>query len=169
MVNSPGITDPDTIRNDLDYNCDAANTESSRQLCLDEQEAEVKDRIAENRHGTASTLGGTQRLRSFASNRFYAAHALFWGTEMRWNLTEEFSPFDYGVAKGVRTGVQTALFFEQGTVADTIKALNYEVKTSYGVGLRLIIASSFVVRLDLAGGDEGWQPTLIFDYPWCVF
>ena len=169
VVTAPGVTDPDVLRDDLDYQCDAIAGADQRESCRKEQNDEIAARIEENRHGTASTLGGTQRLRSFVSNRFYAAHALFWGTELRWNVTEEFSPFDYGVAKGVRTGVQTALFFEQGTVAETVKALNYQVKSSYGIGLRLIIASGFVVRLDMAGGDEGWQPTLIFDYPWCIF
>jgi hypothetical protein len=38
-----------------------------------------------------------------------------------------------------------------------------------GSGVRFILASGFVVRLDLATGSEGTQPTLIFQYPWAVF
>jgi len=71
-----------------------------------------------NRFGTASALGGTQRLRSFDNGRYYAGQALFYGAEYRWNLTDEHTPFNIYVAKGVRTDIQLAAFWERGMVAD---------------------------------------------------
>ena len=69
------------------------------------------------------------------------------------------------------SGVQLALFGEGGTVADHESELTQtaDYRYSYGGGVRFILASGFVVRLDLATGDEGVQPTLIFQYPWSVF
>ena len=103
------------------------------------------------------------------TGRYYAAHTLAAGTELRWNLTEEFTPFNIFVASGVRTGVQVAFFAEGGTVADLVEDLDKDWRYSYGTGVRFILASGFVVRLDLATGDEGMQPNLIFQYPWSVF
>ena len=41
------------------------------------------------------------------------SYSIFLGSEFRWNLTEEFSPFDIWFAKGIRTNVQIAFFAEQ--------------------------------------------------------
>ena len=38
-------------------------------------------------------------------------------------------------------------------------------KSSYGLGIRLISASGFVYRADLAAGDEGTETVIIFGYP----
>ena len=84
--------------------------------------------------------------------------------EFRWNLTEEATPFDYFIWKDVRTNLQVAFFAETGSVAETRDGLD-KFKSSYGAGFRLISASGFVYRADLATGDEGTEFVLIFGYP----
>lgn len=159
-----GETDPSVIKSRLAFNCD-----SKDEQCLSLEKQYLSEELAQNKYGTATPLGGTQRLRSYVTNRFSGAHSQFFGTEFRWNLTEEFTPFNVIVAGGVRTGVQVALFAETGTVSDYESELNENYKSSMGAGVRFVMASGFVVRLDMAHGDEGTQPTFIFQYPWTVF
>jgi len=124
--------------------------------------------LANNQYGTATALGGTQRLRSFENGRFYAGQALFYGIEYRWNLTDERTPFNIYVAKGVRTGIQLAAFWERGTVADHSSELFKDGRSSYGIGARLVL-SGVVIRFDLARGNEGVQTQLFITYPWSMF
>lgn len=169
VVTRPGETDPDKVKENIGFNCDASTDPAAREECQRVEEEFTTEQISANRHGTGASLGGTQRLRSYVTNRYYAAHALAAGTEFRWNLTEEFTPFNIFIASGVRTGVQLAFFAEGGTVSDLVEDLTKDWRYSYGSGVRFILASGFVLRLDLASGSEGTQPTLIFQYPWSVF
>jgi outer membrane protein assembly factor BamA len=169
VVTREGDTDEAHIREDLGFDCDAGSDADQRDRCNETEATFVKEERAARRFGTAPALGGTQRLRSYVTNRFAAAHAMAAGTEFRYNLTDEFTPFNIFVAGGVRTGIQVAAFGEGGTVSDYQSELFRHWRYSYGTGLRFILASGFVVRLDLARGDEGTQPTLIFQYPWSVF
>ena len=88
--------------------------------------------------------------------------------EYRWNLTDEHTPFDIFIARGIRTGVQLAAFWERGMVADKWSDVFDHYRTSYGLGFRLIL-SGVVIRLDLADGDEGLQSQLFITYPWSMF
>ena len=124
--------------------------------------------LANNRYGTASSLGGTQRLRSFDNGRFFAGQALFYGVEYRWNLTDEHTPFDIFIAKGIRTGIQLSAFWERGMVADHFRDLWQDGRNSYGIGARLIL-SGVIIRFDLADGDEGIQTQMFITYPWSMF
>lgn len=169
IVQRPGDTDEASVRGRLPFQCEAIPDATQKAQCEKTQKEFVDETLAANRNGTSAALGGTQRLRSYVTNRFTGAHTLFFGSEVRWNLTEEFTPFNIFVASGVRTGVQVAFFGEGGTVAETAEGLMHNYKYSVGTGVRFILASGFVVRLDLANGDEGTQPTLIFQYPWSVF
>lgn len=169
IVQTAGESDEAKVREDVGFNCDQLVEGEARVSCEGVEKEFVEERLAANRHGTAPPLGGTQRLRSYVTNRFSAAHTLFFGSELRWNLTEEFTPFNIFVASGVRTGVQVAFFAEGGTVAEIPDDLTKNYRYSIGTGVRFILASGFVVRLDLANGDEGTQPSLIFQYPWSVF
>ena len=92
-----------------------------------------------------------------------------YGTEIRWNLTEEFEPFDIGVAKDIRTGVQLSFFWETASVADEKDKLGDIWRESYGIGVRLVMSSGIVFRAELATGDEGSQSILFFNYPWTGF
>ena len=156
-----GNTDEDVVRADLGLNCGSDDAE-----CLKIEDELVERNVAQARYGTAASLGGQSRLRSYPQGRYQAAHALFYGTEFRWNLTEETTPFDYFIWKDVRTAVQLALFAETGTVGDTPDELGEIYRSSYGIGLRMISGSGFVYRADIASGEEGVEPTFIFSYPY---
>lgn len=169
VVLREGETDGDKISENLGFSCDVIPAGSQKEQCESLETSMVAEQEAANRNGTAAPLGGTQRLRSYSTGRFTAAHTIFMGSEFRWNLSEEFTPFNIFVAGGVRTGVQVAFFFEGGTVAELPEDLDKHWKYSYGTGIRAILASGFVVRLDIANGPEGTQPSMLFQYPWSVF
>jgi hypothetical protein len=156
----PGNTDPENLK--TDFGCFAPSIEQ----CDPAVQAVVADQIAQNTYGSAASLGGRSRLRSFVGDRFSGAHAEFFGTELRWNLTDEKTPFDLWIVKDLRTGFQLAFFHETGTVADQSVDLWKSRQSSSGVGARLITGSGFVYRLDVAYGDEGMTTTLFIDYPW---
>ncbi|MCZ6646200.1 MAG: hypothetical protein O7B79_08160 [SAR324 cluster bacterium] len=157
-VSRQGQTDPTALRNELGLNCTTPE-------CNAAVDALVERRIAENRFGTATSLGGAfSRLRSYPVGRFQGAHMVFYGAEFRWNLTDEATPFDYFIWKDVRSSLQLAFFAETGSVAESRSGLE-KFKSSYGLGIRLISASGFVYRADLATGDEGTETVIIFGYP----
>jgi hypothetical protein len=104
-----------------------------------------------------------------ADNRFSGAHTVFYGTEIRWTLTEEAHPFDIFIAKDVRTVLQVAVFYEMGSVADQREALGDVYRSSYGAGFRMVTASGIVFRADVASGREGIETTIIIGYPWESF
>lgn len=126
----------------------------------------IQSQIAQNTYGNSSALGGRSRLRSFSEGRFSAAHSEFLGAELRWNLTDEKTPFDIWIMRDLRTGIQLAFFYETGTVADEASDLWKESRYSAGTGARLVTGSGFIYRFDVAYGDEGVTTTLFIDYPW---
>jgi outer membrane protein assembly factor BamA len=134
--------------------------------------ADVRERqyvdniVAANRYGNATSLGGYSRLRSYPELRYNGAHTQFFGTEFRWNLTDEMKPFDLFFTKDVRTAVQVAPFYEIGTVVDNAGELWDSTRASYGIGVRVVTASGLIYRLDFSAGDEGVQPSIFFQYPW---
>jgi len=135
--------------------------------CEATETSRINQIIAHNKYGTASSLGGTQRLRSFANNRFYAGHSMFYGVEYRLNLNDDRKPFDFYIARGIRTGLQLAFFAEQGSVAERTSDLFDTLKTSYGVGFRVIL-TGVVLRADYSNGTEGDEFLLFIDYPWSL-
>lgn len=171
VLSRPGALDEETVRQDLDFQCDTLQDTRDKEVCLNREKNLVEDKLAANRHGTSIPLGGTQRLQAYPTNRFQASHSQSFGTELRLNMTQEFSPFNIVLLRGIRTGVQFAFFYEYGIVADSTRILTEinSYKKSYGGGLRLLLASGFVIRCDVAKGSEGFQPILIFQYPWNVF
>jgi outer membrane protein assembly factor BamA len=156
-----GETDPGVISQNLGLNCDSL-TGPQKAEC----QQVIDSIIAENTYGTASSLGGLNRLRSYPEGRYKGAHTEFFGTEVRWNLTEEYKPFNIVIMKDVRTAFQVAVFYEIGTVADQRSALWDIARSSYGVGARMVTASGLVYRVDLASGNEGFQTSIFFQYPW---
>ena len=153
-----GETDPVRVaeREGLDYSESADPRE--RQY--------VDSMVAANTYGNATSLGGFSRLRSYPESRYRGAHTEFVGTEFRWNLTEETKPFDLFFVKDIRTAIQVAPFYEIGTVADHAGDLWSTMRSTYGIGLRVVTASGLIYRFDLATGDEGFQPSVFFQYPW---
>jgi hypothetical protein len=91
---------------------------------------------------------------------------VFYGTEIRWNLTDETTPFDIFVMKDVRTAVQVSLFYDTGSTADVRSEVGDIMRDSYGTGLRVVTASGVVFRADLAFGKEGVEPEIFIGYPW---
>lgn len=167
-VTDRGETDFATLQSLRGLGCDKLPTVAEQNSCYRIEAQFLNEMIAANRYGTATALGGTQRLRSFDNARFYAGHALSYGIEYRWNLTDENTPFDIFIAKGVRTGIQLAVFAERGAVAESAADLFNHQKSSYGVGFRVVM-SGIVLRADYATGDEGDQFQLFISYPWSMF
>jgi len=168
IVTRQGETDFATLQQEHGLDCGQYLPGADRDQCLATEQKLLNNLIGDNRYGTASPLGGTQRLRSFNNYRFYAGQSLSYGVEYRWNLTDEHTPFDIFIARGVRTGIQLATFWERGSVADHTGDLLDNGRDSYGVGFRLIL-SGVVIRLDFATGDEGAQSQLFITYPWSLF
>ncbi len=160
-----GETDFDTVSNNLGLDCSSLVDATQKQQCLDV----VNNTILQNRYGSATSLGGRTRLRSYPEGRFIGAHTQFYGTEFRWNLTEESTPFDILFMKDIRSTIQTAFFYERGSVADSISNLGKNEKDSYGIGVRMVTGSGLVFRFDTAKGEEGYEITLILNYPWELF
>ena len=157
-----GQTDRAIVAAEQGLNCAAETTLEAQQEC----DKWLDSIIAQNKYGTASSLGGFGRLRSYPQGRYSAAHVLFFGTELRWNITDEFTPFDIYVVEDVRTAAQLAVFYEVGSVVDRESELGSITRSSYGVGVRAVTASGAVFRGDLAYGDEGFQPNIFIGYPW---
>jgi len=134
--------------------------------CLKAVAPQVDNTLAHNQYGDAESLGGQNMLRSYPGGRFKAAHMRYWSTEFRWSLTEEVTPFNYYIWKDIRTSIQVAFFYEQGTVADQTGDLWKDSRNSYGMGLRLVTLSGLAYRADWATGKEGSNTTIIFNYPW---
>ena len=163
FITKEGETDLSKIEQDLEIDCTGRSDEEA---CESAKQAIIQNTYAENKYGTASNLGGAQRLRGYPQNRFRAAHQRFYGAEFRWNLSDENSPFDLFFIKDIRTGTQLAFFYETATSADLPEDLAKTWKSNYGTGFRLITRSGFVYRFDIAQGDEGVQIAAFFNYPW---
>jgi outer membrane protein assembly factor BamA len=129
-------------------------------------ERQIENTLAANRYGTASALGGRDRLRSYPEGRFSGGQSEFVGIEWRINFVRDAHPFDYFIWRDVTTSLQLALFAEVGTVAETSADLWQQRRSSYGIGGRLLSASGSVYRADFAYGGEGGEFTIFFFYPW---
>ncbi len=164
FVTRQGETDRAALQQQLGLNCGLITDPSQQRFCNEV----IDTTIANNRFGTATSLGGFDRLRSYPQGRFKGAHTLFFGAEYRWNLTDERTPFDIFVMKGVRTSIQLAFFYETGVTSDTRSDLyrRNDMRDSYGTGLRIVTASGVVLRADLAHGKEGFSSAIFIGYPW---
>lgn len=167
-VTRKGLNDYALLQQRHGLNCTQYPAGPERDSCQSVEAKLLAGMQANNQYGTASPLGGTQRLRSYDNGRFYAGQALSYGAEYRWNLTDERTPFDIFVAKGVRTGIQLAAFWERGMVADEFSRLFKDGRESYGIGARVVL-SGVIIRFDLAQGREGPQSQLWITYPWSMF
>jgi len=149
-----------SLRQSRGLNCAPSDT-----ACIQTETDYINQLIAQNQYGTATSLGGLQRLRSYPNARYYAGHSMSYGMEYRLSFNNVKNPFNYYIAKGVKTGLQIAFFAEQGSVAERSKELFDNIKSSYGVGFRLIL-TGVVLRADYANGSDGEEFTVFFDYPW---
>jgi hypothetical protein len=93
------------------------------------------------------TLGGGNSLRGHSSWRFRDRHAADATLEWRWIPN--------------RAGLDMAVFFDAGQVADEFNALRpNRFETNVGVGLRLHARQFMVMRTDVAHGSAGWHLTI---------
>ncbi|MDH5518132.1 MAG: BamA/TamA family outer membrane protein [Gammaproteobacteria bacterium] len=159
-VREAGNTNAADIISELGLNCGADPD------CLTIQNQLVQNTINDRANGSATSLGGLERLRSYPQSRFQGGHMAFVGVEYRWNMADEETPFDYFIWKDVRTGKQIAFFAEIGTVSETSDEIWNETRSSVGVGFRLVTASGSVYRADIASGEEGSEMSVFFFYPW---
>ncbi len=163
QVKRKGVTNPDAIAEINGLDCAAPTlTPQDRKFCNDF----INNTVADNTYGTATSLGGFNRLRSYPNMRYKGAHTVFYGTELRWNLTDESTPYDLFVMRDVRTSWQIAFFYEAGTTADLRSKLGDLWRSSGGLGLRMVTASGVVFRADVAVGREGLAPSIFIGYPW---
>jgi outer membrane protein assembly factor BamA len=167
-VTRVGLTDYTLLQQRYGLNCGQYTVPADQAACQDTEAKLLDGMLANNQNGTATFLGGTQRLRSFDNGRFYAGQAMSYGVEYRWNLTDERTPFDIFIAKGIRTGIQLAAFWERGMVADQFSELYKDGRNSYGIGARVVL-SGVIIRFDVARGPEGGQSQLWITYPWSMF
>lgn len=166
-VINQATTDRATLEAGSGLNCGLLPLPEQPQ-CQATQDLLIDQLIEQNTYGTATALGGTQRLRSYPNGRFYAGQSIFYGAEYRWNLTDERTPFDIFFARGIRTGLQLAVFAEQGSVANHFDDLWTERRSSVGVGFRVVL-SGVIIRADYAVGSEGNEFVLFINYPWSLF
>lgn len=162
IVRRQGVTDRAQLEQQQGLNCNSIVDPVQRNFCNEV----IDNMIANNTYGTATSLGGFSRLRSYPQGRFKGANTLFYGTEIRWNLTDESTPYDIIIMKDVRTSVQVAAFYETGSVADSQSQLGKIMRDSYGLGLRIVTASGIVFRGDVGFGREGIAPAIFIGYPW---
>ncbi len=131
------------------------------QAILDELYAR---QVAEAENGKATSLGGTNRLRGYSTNRFYDSYTNFRGAEFRWYVHEAQEAFNFILEKGTFAGLQLAFFYEQGTVSRDKASLWKNMRTSYGAGTRFIF-NTIIVRIDRGFGKEGGETTFFVGYP----
>lgn len=164
IVSRQGQIDPAALQQELGLNCASIPDPTQALYC----KQVIDNMVAEHSYGTASALGGFSRLRSYSQGRYKGAHTLFFGSEIRWNLTEERKPFDIGIMKDVRTLMQLALFYEAGVTSDTLSDLSDHgmLRKTTGFGFRIVTAAGFVFRADMGYGSDGPGAAVFVGYPW---
>lgn len=163
-VSKQGLTDVETLKAEKGFALCPFTSEPA--ACEAAILSDVENTVKANANGTAMSLGGTDRLRSYPSDRYSGAHTVFYGTEFRWNLNTEATGINLYFLKDILQALQVAFFWEQGSVSETEAELGDIVRSSYGIGVRLVAKSGNAYRLDWATGEEGPQYTILFQYPW---
>lgn len=105
--------------------------------------------------GYLPTLGGSTRLRGYPSWR-WRDQAVGWATvEYRYRLWEEHT---WRATPGV---LEAAIFADAGDLAFQVEDLDTEdLKTSYGLEIRMFLSDSPVFRLGIAYSEEGTRVNL---------
>ena len=109
------------------------------------------------------SLGGNNTLRGYIANRFT--------DDSSWHAVAEYRfwiiPRGFALTDTIRIErVGMALFYEAGTVADSLDALPAaRIHTSYGVGLRFSLERTAMFRADVGFSREGPNVTVGFGLP----
>jgi hypothetical protein len=89
------------------------------------------------------SIGGNDRLRGFARDRFRDNHSLVFSAEHRWYVFR---------------GLDMAIFGDAGTVVARAGELNFSnLEAGWGIGLRTRIRDTVIMRTDVAFSREGFQ------------
>ena len=106
-----------------------------------------------------SALGGETTLRGFGERRFLDRGRILFNVEERLRLFTV-------TYHEVRTACELALFVEAGRVFHTVTELSLrKVQTVAGVGVRLVVFSQLVAKIDVGFGREGMAIFSGLDYP----
>ncbi len=106
-----------------------------------------------------NTLGGDTTLRGFGDHRFLDRGRILL------NIEERIRTFTF-TYEDIRTTLELALFVEAGQVFHTWTELSTKnVQTVSGVGLRLVVTSKLVAKIDIGFGSEGIAIFTGLDYP----
>jgi len=106
-----------------------------------------------------SALGGETTLRGFGQQRFLDRGRILFNVEERLRLFTV-------TYNDVRTAFELALFVEAGRVFHTVPDLSFRhVQTVCGVGVRLVVFSQLVAKIDVGFGSEGVAVFSGLDYP----
>jgi hypothetical protein len=90
------------------------------------------------------SLGSGSTLRGYSSWRFRDRHSLLFSGEWRWIPS--------------RLGMDAAIFYDAGTVADRFEGLSIgDMKSNVGFGVRFHGPIATPLRIELARGSEGLQ------------
>jgi hypothetical protein len=109
------------------------------------------------------SLGGTHTLRGYIANRFT--------DDATWHAAAEYRlgviPRGFALTDTIRIErVGLALFYEAGTVADSLEELpDARVHTSYGIALRFTMERTALFRADVGFSREGVNFTAAFGLP----
>lgn len=159
-----GTTDLEILKQNAGYySCNSSDKPTEcRKSALDEAESKLNA----NKYGTAESLGGPERLRSYPQGRYSGAHSMLYGTELRWNFNTDKDDIDLYFLNEIQEALQLCLFWEEGTTSEKVGELGDIKRHSYGMGVRLVAASGNVYRFEYSTGQEGAQVILMFNYPW---
>ncbi len=125
-----------------------------------------KDVPVSRRNG--HSLGGPMQLRGYPLNRFTDNNAVHLILEHRWTIIDTFGTEEPGIiSNDVLEGLQLAFFHDWGRVSEfnDERLHEEEMKTSYGVGCRLVFMSGLIIRLDIGFSEEGQGETFLVQQP----
>ncbi len=72
VIRSPATTDREELKQRFGLQCDTISDPDEKANCETTEAQFLDEKVADNSFGTASALGGTQRLRSYPNGRFFA-------------------------------------------------------------------------------------------------
>jgi len=154
------------LQSQMNLGCNQFVDPNSKTNCQSIEAERAQERATENQYGTAGMLGGPEALRGFPLNRFHGSQSIFYATELRLNLSDESSKFNFGFVRGTKSVIQLAPFYELGAVSDPPLAIEQApLRSNYGIGLRFGFSGS-IIRADVAFSNEGPQFTFFVGYPW---
>ncbi len=96
-----------------------------------------------------SMLGGGQTLRGYGEGRFYDQHFILFNAEQRIRIARFY-------AGEILLDLEGAIFFDAGQVMDSYSDIRLKsIQKVFGVGIRFVVRSQIVAKVDIGLGDDG--------------